>query len=201
MSNGKILRKDKMSDGTKRRIDIMSKVRKAEWDIMYVLDTTSCTSEDECKWSFTTIWFFLLKQINRQDTIDDYSCQGYSRSTCTMIHTLCITRSWCCTEPILLVFKHPMDVYPSPLLETNCLSYPLPGRPGLPSPLSFMVAPFHPGSTHTLISLSVTMSNGTKRRMEITSKVRKADWDKMLNGKKNVESKKCRIRRHNVEKG
>ncbi len=37
--------------------------------------------------------------------------------------------------------------------------------------------------------------------MEIMSKVRKADWDKILNGKKNVESKKCRIRRHNVKKG
>ncbi len=44
------------------------------------------------------------------------------------------------------------------------------------------------------------MSNGTKRRIDIMSKVRKADWDIMLNGK-NVESKQCRMRRHNVEKG
>jgi hypothetical protein len=36
--------------------------------------------------------------------------------------------------------------------------------------------------------------------MEIISKVRKADWDKMSNGK-NVASKKCQMRRHNVEKG
>jgi hypothetical protein len=26
--------------------------------------------------------------------------------------------------------------------------------------------------------------NGTKRRIDIMSKVKKADWDKMLNGKK-----------------
>ncbi len=45
------------------------------------------------------------------------------------------------------------------------------------------------------------MSNGTKRRIEIMSKVRKANWDKMSTGKKNVESKQCRIRRQNVEKG
>ncbi len=32
-------------------------------------------------------------------------------------------------------------------------------------------------------------------------KVRKADWDKMSTGKKNVASKQYRIRRHNVEKG
>jgi hypothetical protein len=41
------------------------------------------------------------------------------------------------------------------------------------------------------------MSNGTQRRMEM-SKVRKADWDKISNDTKNVESKQCRIRRHAV---
>ncbi len=62
------------------------------------------------------------------------------------------------------------------------------------------------------------MSNGTKRRMDIMSKVRKAEWDITSNGtkrridimskvrkdgtkcrmeQKNVESKKCQIRRHN----
>ncbi len=35
------------------------------------------------------------------------------------------------------------------------------------------------------------MSNGTKHRIDIMSKVRKAKWEKMSNGK-NVESKKCR---------
>ncbi len=34
MLNGKKCQMDKMSNGTKRRIDTMSKVRKAEWDIM-----------------------------------------------------------------------------------------------------------------------------------------------------------------------
>ncbi len=47
------------------------------------------------------------------------------------------------------------------------------------------------------------MSNGTKRLIEIMSKVRNANWDIMSNGKKmlngnNVESKKCRMG-HNVE--
>ncbi len=39
--------------------------------------------------------------------------------------------------------------------------------------------------------------------MEIMSKVRKADWDKMLNGAKKGKSKQCRISRHtvSVEKG
>ncbi len=37
-------------------------------------------------------------------------------------------------------------------------------------------------------------SNGTKRRIEIMLKVRQADWDKMLNGKKCC--KKCRTGHH-----
>jgi hypothetical protein len=34
MSHGKKCRKDKLSNGTKRRVEIMSKVRKADWDKM-----------------------------------------------------------------------------------------------------------------------------------------------------------------------
>jgi hypothetical protein len=51
------------------------------------------------------------------------------------------------------------------------------------------------------------MSNGTKRRMEIMSKVRKADWDKMSTGTKkmskasNAESKDLMSNRvQNVKK-
>jgi hypothetical protein len=36
------------------------------------------------------------------------------------------------------------------------------------------------------------MLNGTKRRIEIMLEVRKANWDKMLNGE-NVESKKGQL--------
>ncbi len=37
-----------------------------------------------------------------------------------------------------------------------------------------------------------------KSRIDLMSKVRKADWDKMSNFQKNVERKQCRIRRHTV---
>ncbi len=82
-----------------------------------------------------------------------------------MIRTLCMTISWCHAEPVFYVFWHSMNVCPSPLLGTNCSSPPRPqaGRAPLLPPHSLRPHPPPPGSTHTLVPLSVIISNPRNR--------------------------------------
>ncbi len=70
-------------------------------------------------------------------------------SQCTITLTLCINFSWC----HLLCLHAFRYVYPPPLSEANCPPFPPPGRPGPPAT---KMAPFSPGSTHTLSTLFVT---------------------------------------------
>ncbi len=71
-------------------------------------NTTYRTTEDECKWFFSAIWFILLRQIG---TVKHGSCYGYwniwlGAHNIHEIHTLCTNMAWCCEEPVSRAFWH-----------------------------------------------------------------------------------------------
>jgi hypothetical protein len=122
-----------------------------------VLNTTSCTSEDEFKWSFTTIWFNLLKQnqIRHRSWLQLTSLQWIN----IYVQRYILCAYWGLdVAPIQSSWSSgiSMHILPLPLLRADCLSHSSPGGPGPPSAPSFMVTPFPSGSTHTLVPLSVT---------------------------------------------
>ncbi len=66
---------------------------------IYVLDTTSRTSEDE-----QMVFYYQMIYLPETDsTIKHDSCYGFFYMTiiiqCTMTLTLCINMAWCCDEP------------------------------------------------------------------------------------------------------
>ncbi len=122
-----------------------------------------CTSEDECKWFFTSIWFILLKQVNDSKTLD----YGYTEH-CYYLHTewQLFTVLWLCAWWVLVVTPDSssslpgcsMRVLTPPLLLINCLSCsPLggPGPPPFPSP---GLTPFPSGSMHLPALSSATVN-------------------------------------------
>ncbi len=119
-----------------------------------VLDTTSQTPEDECKWFFycqmiyspetnntMKTWFLLWLLVWKLMHNDTYSVRK---------HGLVLWRAR------LLTSEAFCNVYPPPLSDTNCPPYPPPGGPGPPTPPASKMAPISPGSTHTPSTLSVT---------------------------------------------
>ncbi len=130
------------------------------WDLFLCPMQLLCTSEDECKWFFTTIWFILLKQIItvRHLILFTFTIYNEARTAVSQRYKLC---AWwvldVTSSPSGCPPGSPMDVLPLPLLQINCFScYPL-GGPGPPSAPLSMVTPFPSGSTHSLTSPSAAI--------------------------------------------
>ncbi len=122
--------------------------------ILGVLDTTSRTSEDECRCNEYQMIYF-PETIIQWDTVPFmiilYNCCTMHNNTYSVHHRL--LKLW----RVSLLPQWPCCYVPSPpLYGANCRPFPFSGGPG---PLVSKIAPLSPGFTHTPSPLSATLGS------------------------------------------